>query len=114
MKLRLGFISNSSSTSFCIFGVCIDTDDIDKILNLVEDGDNDNYDLREEALEKLCDKTNLTFINEGESDQVFLGRNYTSIKNDETGKQFKTSVIETLKDIGITQKCETHEEVIYG
>ena len=49
MKLRTGFVSNSSSTSFCLIGVG-DEDVMDKILNLfmAPDGELD-YDKFEES-----------------------------------------------------------------
>jgi len=34
MKIRLGFVSNSSSSSFCIYGVCLDQYQLDEYLGI--------------------------------------------------------------------------------
>lgn len=80
MKIRLGFISNSSNTSFCIYGRYFDLKDItDEMI----------IELEELDLEVIGDQNN---------DGYYIGRSYTLIKDNETGKEFKER---TLKDMKI-------------
>lgn len=78
MKIRQGFVSNSSSTSFCIYGV--HTDDP------TERGLNEDASIYDELSDK-AEKVGLTL--EVCDDSAYLGLNYTDIKDDETGAQFK-------------------------
>lgn len=94
MKSRQGFVSNSSSTSFCIYGVYVD------------DGD----------LEKLeCAAENLELYHHyGQYDGIYIGRAWSSIKDDETGKQFRESTQELVNKLPIENKeCDTYEEGWY-
>ena len=77
MKIRIGFVSNSSSCSFCVYGVRVE----EKL----------DYD-KEEAL-----------INSGLSVEIFqsddkaVGISWSSIKDNETGKQFKERIEKLIK-----------------
>ena len=85
MKIRQGFVSNSSSSSFCIFGIYLD---------------NANYkDLDE--LERKAKDVGLE-IEFTPWDSVVIGRSFSSIKDDETGLQFKESVKEKLKKLELS------------
>lgn len=132
MKVRQGFISNSSTTSFCIYGACIDESEFvekvkkfyannTKIAKMIksydaeqegcEDGeeceesnDTDYFDMYElsEAVMKV---SNLDITIDGENSSVWVGRQWQSIGGDETGNQFKKDVEFKLKDIfGISKK----------
>jgi len=47
-----------------------------------------------------------------EYDTAYIGRSWSSIGDDETGKQFKESVKKEIKKVfGEDLKCSTHEEV---
>lgn len=106
MKIRQGFVSNSSSSSFMIFGAYVTISDIIKS----EDNDCDDVEV---ALEG----TGLTF-SFGASDyheEVCVGRSYSSIKDDETGKQFKNDVEEKLeKLVGHKVSCSLCQEAWYN
>ena len=96
MKIRKGFVSNSSSTSFCIYGISAVNDEmVKKILGISEDSEDvDVYDLLDEKLENEKD------IEMNSNDSTYwIGRSYTTIKDDETGKQFKDSTELTLKKL---------------
>lgn len=119
MKIRSGFVSNSSSSSFCIYGVYMDTDElVEKMKNA--------GNLSEEELEQLDDegswyiqellygKMDNLSIYESEGD-CWIGRDFTTIGDDETGKQFKESVEQNMeKLLGEKVDCEIHEEEIYS
>lgn len=114
MKIRYGFISNSSSTSFCIYGMSFEEDDLFEIarkLNggeaLIKDKENDidlNLDQEDDCytseitqfIESLI--TPLT-IHSIYDDIFYIGRSFTTIRDDETGKQFKKSTEQKLKEI---------------
>ncbi len=50
----------------------------------------------------------------GQFDGVYVGREWSSIGDDETGRQFKESVQELINDLPIEDKeCSTHEDGWY-
>lgn len=111
MKIRKGFVSNSSSTSFCIYGVCFeDVDDVielhKKLFNreLTDDELDEVYELADEIAGKL----ELECHSPGD-DYYYFGRSWSDIKDDETGKQFKENI---EKKLGLN--CATHEESWYS
>lgn len=128
MKIRQGFVSNSSSSSFCIFGTIadksfsakkvatyikknidkfkgVDVEEIDKSLE-----DEDDYLVYETFNEGSTGYT----IETPDGGEVYVGRYFTSIRDDETGKQFKDSTREFLKElIGKNVKVDTYEETYY-
>lgn len=81
MKIRIGFISNSSSTSFCILGIYI--------------GDNKE----EEGL--ILTKNNELHIKYGcmeGDDSIYVGLPPDTMKEDETLCQFRERVVNQLKE----------------
>lgn len=119
MKVRAGFVSNSSSSSFCIYGTSMDLSDvIEKIKesNLVPEEklermeENDEWYNLGELLEK---KTGLSTY-QSEND-FWIGREWSDIDDDETGRQFKENVKAKLeKAFGPDVECGTYEEEIYN
>ena len=118
MKIRNGFVSNSSSSSFCIYGTCMSFSEIkENIKNstlLTE-----SYSTEE--IEEM-EKWDLIEIVEGNTDlyvkyyegDIWIGREWTSIKDDETGLQFKENTkAEIEKLIGSDVKCSIYEETFY-
>jgi hypothetical protein len=93
MKIRNGFVSNSSTSSFCIYGACIDRDKVD-----------------EDAVEKLGLSYHYGDPN-NDSDMVYIGRSWSSVKDDETGKAFKESIERLIEQLcGESKECTTYEE----
>lgn len=86
MKIRSGFVSNSSSSSFCILGFTAKDDE--------EVGRMKSELLREESAISEYD------------DSRYIGAWPDSMKNDETLLQFKERIIEELKKFGIERKVE--------
>uniref|UniRef100_A0A6M3Y5S7 Uncharacterized protein n=1 Tax=viral metagenome TaxID=1070528 RepID=A0A6M3Y5S7_9ZZZZ len=78
MKIRIGFVSNSSNTSFCIYGKYFD-------------------DLSNE-LKELIESKGLELIY-GQNEGYYVGRSFTDIKDDETGKEFKERTLKDMKEI---------------
>lgn len=81
MKIRMGFVSNSSSTSFCIYGKYVDTKDYTGELG--------------NAIKKL----GLFFHCDQEGDGYYIGRSFTDIKDNETGKEFRDSTLKLMQEV---------------
>jgi hypothetical protein len=102
-KKRLGFVSNSSSSSFCIYGSEID---LSKFID-EDDEDCSAFD----KVESLVSDAGLEFICDYDGEYYAVGKSFTDIKDDETGKQFKDSIEEAVKKLFPDQelKFETCE-----
>ena len=97
MKIRQGFVSNSSSTSFCIYGAW---------MNPLEDVDNCKW--REDLDEHL-------YVYHGDGwNTTAVGLSSNEIEDNETGEEFKQRVKDLIKKhTGQDVKCEWIEETYY-
>jgi len=112
MKTRYGFVSNSSTTSFCIYGIYTDA--------IFTDGEeeDDKFFERMEDFEAKCQEADLEcYIDEGGG--TWIGDSWHTIGDKETGKQFKDKVAKKVKGFFKQQqievmvpKFETHNETI--
>lgn len=86
MKIRLGFVSNSSSSSFCVFGTALSSDAYDN--------------LTDEQI-KILSEANIDSHGSSDYDsgETMVGRSLTTIKDDETGLEFKTKVKEAMEKV---------------
>lgn len=103
----MGFVSNSSSSSFCIYGAEISDlqEELVKALNM-DEGEVDLYEIGE-AIESKTGLEFHTVMGEG----LYVGRSYHSIKDNETGKQLKNDVEVRLKQLlGRDTECSTLSE----
>lgn len=139
MKIRNGFVSNSSSSSFCIYGICTEEDKIKEALiskgfateEELDDGISEyleiwGYESRKQKgtltpediqnNERKFFKAEENFVGRspGESDYVYLGVPWHLIRDDETGKQFKERIENKLKQLFENVKCSTHSEAWYN
>jgi hypothetical protein len=98
MKIRQGFVSNSSTTSFCIYGVALEGNDPAR-----EDKD---------LIKKVKD-ANLVHYDDMDGGSFYIGRCYDTIGDEETGQQFKQSTEEKIAAIiGRKEYCCTYQEEI--
>lgn len=94
MKIRNSFVSNSSSVSFCICGICDDINSIKKLFgvdSIYDMGDGDNA-----GFKVACCPY---------SDYAYVGIDITNMGDDETKREFKKRVKERMdkianKDVG--------------
>jgi hypothetical protein len=104
MKIRTDFVSNSSSSSFVLWGVDFDVNELAQKLKdaglLKEDENADEYS--DMPLYEFFENAGFDY---GESvigdDAVVLGMRPDEMKDDETLAQFKQRVVEKLKAANI-------------
>ena len=117
MKLRNGFVSNSSTCSFLVYGVMETTSDIGDLLRKKgilspdsEEGDACAEWVWDENVEKLFSEKNLTIQSVYEGEEIIIGRSWGTVKDDETGLQFKDGVKKGIEEIfgkEMAEKCDT-------
>ncbi len=110
MKIRMGFVSNSSTTSFCIYGALLTVEEVAKRLGLPEkDAHGAIYDLAE--------KNNLScYVPPDDYGEYYLGVDWPEIGDNETGAEFKKRVTKKLKEVfhlTKAQKYATHSNGWY-
>jgi hypothetical protein len=106
MKIRNGFVSNSSTSSFLIYGKELSPEDATRLMGreCVDHWEIGGDDIREK-LGKTCLK-----IVYGE-ESTYLGCSWDSVSDDETGKQFKDRIEADVKKLlGDEATCSTCRE----
>ena len=136
MKTRNGFVSNSSTSSFCIFGVSMGDDEfrkfVDRNMQLIlahtakskwmkeVKTEEDLKQWQEEKgyygdlLHTLAEGVGLEAYYPPDWEMVFIGASWPSILDDETGAQFKERVAAMVAQLFPDAVCGTHQEGYYS
>lgn len=100
MKIRNGFVSNSSSSSFLIYGIQMEESELLENLSLKQtDNEEDAYEDIYEVLDEAFRKTGMVYVCPEGFDYWYIGRSWDEVKDNETGKQFKERVREEIKKV---------------
>ena len=125
MKRRKGFVSNSSTSSYCVYGLALEgmpikasPEEVRALLERLGKSTDWLDALDSEEVEECYDSDFLYDLSGalGDFDYQYadgmcvFGRCLTGIGDDETGKQFKDSVDEVMRVLfGPSVKCEMLE-----
>lgn len=121
MKSKLDHVTNSSSVSFCIYGICVDGRNIpEKVIKSIYELEKDETNLTYEEyknafrLDKVFDmlsKLGLRYQDYREpcSDDYYIGTPYTSMEMDETRREFENKIDTIFKQIGF-DSCSDYED----
>ena len=103
--IRNDFVSNSSSTSFCIIGNCFEEENLRKILNIPDD--RDTYDFLDEYFEKNDIQLN---FHRGINDSYswYIGSIYENMLENETREEFESRIKSAIDDL-----TNGHADTIY-
>jgi len=96
MKIRNGFVSNSSSSSFLIFGKSFEDVSFLNNNNKVQELIDEDYDVYEIMESVFPHKSDLEWHMMEYDDTIYVGQSWHKVKDDETGLQFKQRTVNDL------------------
>jgi hypothetical protein len=129
MKTRQSFVSNSSSSSFVVWGSALDVEEFEAYLNDTKPGW-DVYKYEREGEERECEQgleeyldqgighSLSTYVPEWDGSTIYIGKSPFSMKPGQTLKGYKEEIAEELTELrGITftiKDIQAITEVYYG
>ena len=104
MKVRMGFVSNSSTSSFCCYGAAFETAELENLLKIE---DKDLY----EVIEDKCSKLGLNYYSLEEYEEGWVvGLDYMRMEQDETRAQFEKRAADLVQQfVGSEVECDLQE-----
>lgn len=111
MKIRQGFVSNSSSTSFTLFGIYVDPEEFEKKIgqDMYKYAGENGLRTQWGDPDAWGDDTYLGLVVAGEFEHCYD----SDMRDDETRDQFKQRVIDALPD-EYKDEASMHSESFYN
>jgi len=129
MKVKRDFVTNSSSTSFCAWGVTLERNDLmeneDLIRKLYEfekpEQTYNEYKLavdEEDAIYDVLDaylsSKKLSVTTDNDSENIYIGITPQDMPDDMTVGDIKKSVNDVLAELGIAEQADWIDEIWYN
>ena len=102
MKLRQGFVSNSSTSSFLMFGICAEGEELLQALKengvIEDDSITDLFDWEWDTRTLENKGFDLESPYDGECG-MYVGKSWSKVGDDQTGSQFKEQVQNEIQEL---------------